>query len=357
MGTGFSGAPAPMEGGGTYNRNSRVQQAGASPAIPLWEKAAAQAVLPPAHEAIVIADYGSSQGHSSFGQMAAAISEIRRRTSPDRPISVVHNDLPRSDFTALFEALASDPDSYLRQDRATFPSAVGRSFYDQVLPPASVTLGWSSWAVHWLSRAPAPIPDQVIAALSADGAVRDLYEQQSARDWRTFLTHRAGELRPGGRLVVLMPAMTEDGDAGYRPLLVTMYAALQRLMREGFISDAEFRAMAIPIVGRGLAQLEQPFSEGRFAGLALDHVEVFCGPDPIWEDFERNRDGKAYGAGWAAFSRASVLPTLASGLGGAPDRKTEFMARVESDMAARLAAAPEKFPIPLGVVAMRKNED
>jgi hypothetical protein len=32
MSTGFSGAPAPMEGGGTYNRNSRVQQAGASPA-------------------------------------------------------------------------------------------------------------------------------------------------------------------------------------------------------------------------------------------------------------------------------------------------------------------------------------
>jgi hypothetical protein len=289
--------------------------------------------------------------------MTAAITVIRRRTDPGQPISVVHNDLPRSDFAALFEALASDPDSYLRQDRATFPSAVGRSFYDQVLPPASVTLGWSSWAVQWMSRAPAPIPDQVMVAYSADRVVRALYEQQSAEDWRTFLTHRAEELRPGGRLVVLMPAVTPDGDPGYRPVLVTMYAALRQLAGEGFISDAELRAMAIPILGRSLAQLKQPFGGGRFNGLALDHADVFSGPDPIWEDFERDRDAKAYGARWAAFARASVLPTLASGLEGAAGRKIEFMTRVEDGMVARLALAPDKFPIPLGLVAMSKSAD
>ena len=355
MGTGFSGAPAPMEGEGAYNRNSRVQQAGASPAIPLWEKTAAHVVLPPEPEAVVIADYGSSEGHSSFGPMRAAIGAIRERTGSQRPISIVHNDLPGSDFAALFEALAGDPDSYLRQDKAVFASAVGRSFYDQVLPPSSVTLGWSTWAVQWLSHAPAPIPDQVMIAFSEDRAVRALYHRQSAEDWRIFLTHRAKELRPGGRLVVLMPAVAPDGDNGYRPILVTMYSALQQLVREGFMSAAELYAMAIPIVGRSLAELEQPFGEGRFAGLSLDHVEVFSGPDPIWEDFERDRDAKAYGARWAAFARASVLPTLAGALEGAPGRKTEFMTRVENDMVARLAMAPEKFPIPLGLVAMSKD--
>lgn len=352
----FSLKPAPMEGAGAYNRNSRVQEAGASPAIALWEETAAQVLLPPASEPIVIADYGSSQGGNSFGPVVAAIDRVRQRIGPGRPISIVHNDLPSSDFSALFEALASDPDSYLRVDAASYPSAVGHSFYEQVLPPASVTLGWSSWAVQWLSRAPAPIPDQLQVAFSADKAVRDLYEQQSAEDWRAFLTHRARELRPGGRLVVLTMALTPQGDFGYRPILMAMYAALEQFVREGFISEAELRNMVIPTVGRSLTQLKHPFSEGRFAGLSIDHAEVFSGPDLIWEDFERDRDAKAYGARWAAFSRASVLPTLALALAGAAERKTEFMSRLENDMTMRLAAAPERFPIPLGLMALSKDQ-
>jgi hypothetical protein len=350
----FSLRPAPMEGEGAYNRNSRVQQAGASPALPLLAEAAAQVDLPSAPSPVAIADYGSSQGHSSFGPMTVAIAGIRKRIERDRPISVVHNDLPSSDFNALFQALDSDPDSYLKHDAASFAFAVGGSFYGQVLPAASVTLGWCAWAVQWLSRAPAPIPDQVQVAFSRDAAVRALYERQSAEDWQTFLKHRAEELRPGGRLIVLTMALTDDGDFGYRPLLVAIYAALQQFAGEGFITKAELGAMAIPTVGRSLAQLNQPFADGNFSGLTLDQATVFSGPDPIWEDYERDRDRVAYAARWTAFSRASVFPTLALALGGGADRKAEFMARLESEMTTRLAAAPEKFPIPLGLVALRK---
>jgi hypothetical protein len=34
------------------------------------------------------------------------------------------------------------------RDAAAFPSAVGRSFYQQILPSGSVTLDWSSWVVQ-----------------------------------------------------------------------------------------------------------------------------------------------------------------------------------------------------------------
>jgi hypothetical protein len=344
-----------MESGGAYNRDSRVQAAGASPALPHWAKAAAEAALPPDPEPVVIADYGASQGHNSFAPMAAAIKAIRQRTHPGRVISIVHTDLPSSDFSALFQALMDDPESYLRGDPSCFASAVGRSFYEQILPPASVTLGWCSWAVQWLSRAPAPIPDQLQVAFSSDKTVRELYERQSAEDWHAFLTHRAAELRPGGRLVTLTMALTADGDFGYRPLLVTMYAALQQLVRDGFMSAAEFKAMVIPTVGRSLDQLRRPFAQGRFSGLSLDVAEVFSGPDPIWEDFKRDRDNKAYARRWAAFARASVLPTLASALAGPAGRKAEFMSKVEASMVAQLMPAPEKFPIPLGLVVARKE--
>ena len=165
-------SPAPMEGRGVYNRSSRVQAAGLSPAVPLLEQAASIVSLSNAPEAIVIADYGSSEGRNSLSPMTVAIGAFRERVGPNRAISVVHTDLPGNDFGALFETLANDPDSYLRNDPAVFASAVGRSYYQQILPSDSVTLGWTSWATHWLSRTPALIPDHVLAAHSRDTAVR-----------------------------------------------------------------------------------------------------------------------------------------------------------------------------------------
>jgi hypothetical protein len=356
-GTASSLAPARMEGNGAYNRNSCVQEAGSAPAVPLFEQAARLAVLPAPPQPIVIADYGSSQGHNSFDPMAAAIRALRERTNPDQAISIVHTDLPSSDFSALFQALATDPQSYLRIDPTTFASAVGRTFYEQILPSAGVALGWCSWAVQWLSRAPAPILDQVQVAYSKDAAVRDQYSRQVANDWRTFLHHRGRELRLGGRLIILTMALTPDGDFGYRPILEAMYAALLQLVNEDFLSAAEVHRMAIPTVARSLSDLEAPFSDGRFADLAIDHAEVFLGQDLIWDAFERNGDARAFDARWAAFSRASVLPTLARDLdrGGADTRAGEFLDRVEAEMAARLAAAPEKVVIPLGLVVLRKD--
>jgi salicylate 1-O-methyltransferase len=39
-----------------------------------------------------------------------------------------------------------------------FPCAIGRSFYDSVLPSNSVDIGWSSFAAMWLSSVPTLIP-------------------------------------------------------------------------------------------------------------------------------------------------------------------------------------------------------
>ena len=170
--SGIDTTPVPMEAHGGYNRSSSVQASGSSPALPLFERAAATVPLSSSSEAIVIADYGSSQGHNSLAPLAAAIRVLRARIGAERAISVVHTDLPANDFSALFQTLESDPGSYLRGDAAVFPSAVGRSFYQQILPSSSVNLGWSSWSVQWLSCVPGPIPDQVQVAYSRDAAAR-----------------------------------------------------------------------------------------------------------------------------------------------------------------------------------------
>ena len=122
---------APMEGHGGYNRSSRVQAAGSSPALPLLEHAARIVTLAEAPAPIVIADYGASAGRNSLAPMAVAIGALRDRVGPKRAISVIHTDLPDSDFAALFQLLASNPESYVRLDSAAFASAVGRSFYSR----------------------------------------------------------------------------------------------------------------------------------------------------------------------------------------------------------------------------------
>lgn len=349
-------APSPMEGDGAYNRNSGVQAAGSLHAVSLFENAAQVVDLEEGSHPILIADYGSSQGRNSFGPMSAAILSLRKRTDEERAISVVHTDLPGNDFSELFRTLNTDERSYIRAHPGTFASAVGRSFYEQILPSESVTLGWSSWAVQWLSRTPCPIPDHVQVAYSQDQDTETAYARQSAEDWRTFLLHRAAELRPGGRLVVLTMGLTDDGEYGYRPLLDAMYSSLMQMVDEGHLRQEELRQMAVPTVSRSLADLTSPFDGEVFAGLSVEHVNVFLGHDSIWEKYQNDRDPHAFGAQWAAFSRASVLPTLAAALLGNDDNRTKyFLDQVEAGMANRLATNPQIMQIPLGVISLVKK--
>lgn len=95
---------------------------------------------------VVIADYGSSQGKNSLVPIQVAISILRTRLGSSRAISVFHIDQPSNDFNTLFEVLDRDPDSYALNDQNVFPGAIGKSFYDSVLPSGSVHLGWCSYA-------------------------------------------------------------------------------------------------------------------------------------------------------------------------------------------------------------------
>jgi len=349
--------PAPMEGKGAYNRGSSVQAVGSLPAVALLERAARAVALPSPPEPVFIADYGSSEGHNSLVPIAAALGMLRERVGNEPAIFVFHADVPGNDFTALFETLANDPDSYLRNDPAVFAAAIGRSYFEQILPASSVTLGWSAWAVQWLSRVPGTIPDQVQVAYSHDAAARRAFAEQAAEDWRRFLAMRSCELRPGARLVVLAMATEDSGDFGYRPVVDALYGALIDMVDRGFIRKEEFRRMAIPVVGRTRAQFTEPFGKGgHFAELSLENFELFDGEDRIWTRFMASGDARAFGAQWAAFCRASVFPTLATSLGEVPDdtRSAEFMDQLEAGIAARLSTAPVRMTIPLAQMTLVK---
>jgi hypothetical protein len=137
-----------------------------------------------------------------------------------------------------------------------------------------------------------------------------------------------------------------------------MYVTLLALVSEGLVRPEEVRRMAIPTVGRSRAQFLAPFAAGgECAWLRVEHIDLFLGEDAIWQDFQRDGNAATFGARWAAFSRASVLPTLALGLDGGVDdpRRAEFVARLEQGMAQRLAAKPEPMVIPLAALVLVKG--
>lgn len=349
--------PEPIESE-SYTASSRLQAAGLRPAIALFETAASEVPLPAAPQPIVIADYGAATGHNSLLPICSAVRAIRKRTRLDHSVLVAHTDVPDNDFSALFRTLTEDPDSYLHEDANTFPTAVGRSFYEQILPTSSVHLGWSSWAVQWLRRVPAPIPDHVHMAYSASDDVRAAYAKQGADDWLAFIACRGRELRRGGRLVVMTMGVDDAGEFGYRPLLQALVDALNELAGQQVISAEEVHRMCLPIVGRSKADFVAPFApKGRFEQLEIEHLEVFDAEDRFWNQYQSSSDSALFGRQWAAFLRAAVLPTLARALDGglADPRVTDFLDRMEAGVAERIAAAPEQMQIPMAHLVLTKR--
>jgi hypothetical protein len=87
----------------------------------------------------------------------------------------------------------------------------------------------------------------------------------------------------------------------------------------------------------------------------MEEIEVFSGEDHIWAEFQNHGDSLAFGTRWAAFSRASVGPTLATSLDAGQGRVGEFIRRLEARMTARLSSAPEPTLIPLAKMVLVKG--
>jgi hypothetical protein len=153
-------------------------------------------------------------------------------------------------------------------------------------------------------------------------------------------------------------AIGDDGEFGYRPLFKSMVGGLAELVAQGLITEDEVHRMCIPTVSRRAADFVTPFApKGRFERLEIEHLEVFDAEDRFWTQYQIDHDAKAFGDQWAAFARASVFPTMSSALdGGRGDaRASEFIDRLQAEVAARMAAEPEEMQIPLAQLVLWKR--
>ena len=333
-----------MEGNGAYNKYAKLQAGGAALALPYLERAVRNIDLDSAERPVVIADYGSSQGKNSLAPIQLALTNLRLRLGPDRPIVVFHIDQPMNDFNSLFEVLAADPGRYVLDEPNVFPCAIGRSFYERVLPPDSVHLGWSSYAAHWLSRAPTLIPDH-FASLHSTGSVRAEFEDQAAQDWKHFLSLRAGELLPGGRLVVVLPGQADDGSSGFGGIMDHANTVLQEMVDEGTITVDERAQMVLAAHPRRKSELLAPFAQGEeFQGLTVECFDMSAVVDAAWADYEQDGNKDVLAAKHALFFRSAFMPSLAGALtrvrAGDTEALESFGDRLEHGLKRHLTCIP-----------------
>jgi len=330
-----------MEGKGFYNRHSKPQHSAIPFGLPLITRAVESVPLPVADEIFMVADYGVAGGHNSMEPVRTAIELIRRRTSEDLAVSVVHTDLPTNDFDQLFSLLSS-PESYLSGVSNVFALAEGKSFYERLFPEAQIHVGWNAIAVHWLSSVPATIPDHIWSN-RATGAVKEAFARRSREDWQRFLDHRGHELKRGGCLVVLGGASDEQGNSDAEGLMDMANAALREMVDGGTLAPDEYERMVIPTYNRTLEEFKAPFAEGPFAGsLELESASEVVLDDPLWSEYQQSGDTEAFAHSYADFFRAAFGPSLFGALDSerTPEAQKEIAETFYKKLQGKVSADP-----------------
>jgi cyclopropane-fatty-acyl-phospholipid synthase len=296
-----------MEGHGFYNAHSELQARSAEESDHVLARALAAVALPTG--AVTIADFGSSQGRNSMRQMAAVLDHVERRCGPGREVMIVHTDLPRSDFTSLFTMLDTAPDSYLRGRSHVFASAIGRSFYERLLPAGSLAFGWSSFAIHWMSALPLTLGAHIWPVAATQDENRAL-AAVAAADWRNFLRHRTEELAPGGQLVLMIGALDGSSGSGLEPMMGLANGVLQSVVAEGRLAADAYRAMTIPARPRSRAEFTAPFEAGELPALRLEELVIAGTPNAAMLRWQQDGDRVAFAAGITGFFIAAFGPSL-----------------------------------------------
>ncbi len=348
----LSGASLPgMTGGGFYNLHSTLQDAAIRKVLPLWRDALKDVAI--AGRFVTIADYGSSEGRNSMAPISAAIEIVRARAGAQIPVSVIHTDLPGNDFSTLFRTLIESDDSYQKKGAEIYASAIGRSYFEQILPANSVDIAWNSWTLQWMSQNPVEDPDFLFGPNSPHEWVREAVTQQQEKDWRAFLSLRSIELAPGGRMLCLFGSKG-DSTLGWEWIPEVLWNVVQDMWRQGLLSDEEKLRINLPLGPRDLDAIRQPFDqEGVFSGLRLLRAEILQSPDPYWPAFQKTQNASQFGENWKNFMKAVFAPVVRTQL----DPSGDTSARVDEmfeRFAAEVAVSPRETQHYVGLAIVEK---
>ena len=169
----------------------------------------------------------------------------------------------------------------------------------------------------------------------------------SSKGLANVLIAACPELRPTGKLIVVMPAIDDSGFHGAESIHDAANDCLAELVACGTISADEQASMCMPSRLRSRAQLLEPFSEtGSFAGLTVEHCDIFRVPEAAWAVYLEHGDAQLLAAARTGFFRSVFIPSLAEALVPTrpPSDKVMFADALEAALTRRMAAELHELP-------------
>ena len=259
-------ATTSMKGGGYYSQSTRGAKDVIDNAADMLLDAVAGLPDAGSDEPARIADFGAADGGTSKRTIAATVAAIRDRW-PGRQVQVTYTDLASNDWSQLFktmQGLDGSDNTYWSPADGVFVQGVGIGFHHQLMPDATLDLGFSATAMHYVSERPCQITGHV-HHVGATGDALAAFDRQAAEDWERILLARAAELRTGGRLVIMSFGKDEDGwylgHTGGVNMFDTFELHWKALADAGVITSTEYDAATFAQVYRTPGEFTAPLTD------------------------------------------------------------------------------------------------
>eukprot|EP01124_Arcella_intermedia_P009208 TRINITY_DN15996_c0_g1_i1.p1 TRINITY_DN15996_c0_g1~~TRINITY_DN15996_c0_g1_i1.p1 ORF type:complete len:370 (+),score=68.12 TRINITY_DN15996_c0_g1_i1:157-1110(+) len=289
---------------------------------------------------LTIADFGCSTGANSSAAMDIIISEIRRlkKNQFTSSVVVVHEDLPKNNWSEFFNYVYNDPASYLKSHPGVTLLASGQSFYEQVLPPNTLHFGFCHASLHWMSHLPTKLAHHCYISWATPHEW-DLCRQQAAKDWKAFLRARASELVAGGVLVVNVWHLEES-----EFMFDAVFRAGENLREKGILTEEELMDFNIRAFPR---TLEEVTEEGVLGEFGFRLVEAYRYPpvrNVYYEAFVKDGDLEGFVEDFGAILSVVNEPTFmtALSLNRTPEEKKNICSQMWTEYKNLLRQQPNK---------------
>lgn len=211
-----------------YNRVSQSQLQVALKFVPAI-LSSLESVKSLSSDTIRVVDYGCCEGQNSMITFSSVFKKFRE--SHSNPVSILHTDLPENNWVAVFNSINLSDESYLNLEKV-FYSTLGRSFFNQLVPNESVHLGYTSYAMHYLSQKQPRDEGEF-------GWAFNNAKIQGSKDIRHLIDLRINELVTGGVFVMIINARELiDQDPSFARY---NFGSVKRLLDRGLVEEREFR--------------------------------------------------------------------------------------------------------------------
>ncbi|KAJ5368185.1 uncharacterized protein N7496_007945 [Penicillium cataractarum] len=238
-----------MQGSGVYSSHSDLQHEVMLQALPLIEKAAKTLESQRAGQVLTVAEYGAAQGANSIKPLETITKSI-----PPETLQIILNDKANNDFNTLSTTITNWTQNLTKPP---FITMIPGSFYNQILPPNTIDLGFSLASIQHLS-ATRPMMDENLQRIpNAD----QILQEQSHKDFLQFLHHRAIETNPGGSLVLSFPSKSASGASDLVGPVTSIFGALKMMFIEGKVSKGVLSSLNEPLYNRSMEDVLSTLSE------------------------------------------------------------------------------------------------